>query len=65
MTLVSKGSTLALLILAVVGDPDECVANIQRYFDAGADGVGLFAMPNDQLTRIATDAAKGVLPKLR
>jgi alkanesulfonate monooxygenase SsuD/methylene tetrahydromethanopterin reductase-like flavin-dependent oxidoreductase (luciferase family) len=50
--------------LAVVGDPGECASKINRFFEAGADAVGLFPMPPDRVTTIATDAARLVLPQL-
>jgi 5,10-methylenetetrahydromethanopterin reductase len=51
--------------LAVGGDPEECVAKIRRYLDAGADSVALFPFPTAQAHEIVRLAAAEVLPRLR
>lgn len=50
--------------LAVAGDPDECVEKLRALLDAGSDSVGLWLFPAPDAERIATMAAREVLPRL-
>ncbi len=50
--------------LAVVGTPTDCVAQIRRLRDAGADSVALFPMPADQSADLIRLAGTDVLPRL-
>lgn len=47
--------------LAVVGDPDECAAQIERLAQAGADSVALFPLPAERSGAIIETAAKELL----
>jgi alkanesulfonate monooxygenase SsuD/methylene tetrahydromethanopterin reductase-like flavin-dependent oxidoreductase (luciferase family) len=51
--------------LTVVGDPDECVAKLTRFYEAGADEVVLYPMPETLSTEVMEMAAREVLPRLR
>jgi alkanesulfonate monooxygenase SsuD/methylene tetrahydromethanopterin reductase-like flavin-dependent oxidoreductase (luciferase family) len=50
--------------LAVVGDPDECVAQIERLSAAGADSVALFPLPAERSEAIVETAAGELLPRI-
>jgi alkanesulfonate monooxygenase SsuD/methylene tetrahydromethanopterin reductase-like flavin-dependent oxidoreductase (luciferase family) len=50
--------------LAVVGNPEECAAQIQTLLDAGADSVVLSPMPTERGTEMARKAGTDVLPRL-
>jgi alkanesulfonate monooxygenase SsuD/methylene tetrahydromethanopterin reductase-like flavin-dependent oxidoreductase (luciferase family) len=50
--------------LAVVGNPEECAAQIQRLLDAGADSVALFPQPTERCAEMARLAGEQVLPLL-
>jgi 5,10-methylenetetrahydromethanopterin reductase len=51
--------------LAVIGNPEECAAKIDEYFEAGADSVVLMPMPNDRAESIVKLAAADVFPRLK
>lgn len=51
--------------LTVVGDPDECASKLMRFYDAGADEVVLYPMPETISTEVMEMAAREVLPRLR
>ena len=51
--------------LAVVGDPEECAAQIERLARAGADSVALFPLPAERSEAIVRLAAQEVLPRVR
>ena len=51
--------------LGVVGNPEECAAQIRRLLEAGADSVALFPLPADRSEAIIRLAAKEVLPRVR
>jgi alkanesulfonate monooxygenase SsuD/methylene tetrahydromethanopterin reductase-like flavin-dependent oxidoreductase (luciferase family) len=50
--------------LAVVGDPEECAAQIRCLLDAGADSIVLYPMPPERSEEIIGLAAREVLPRL-
>lgn len=50
--------------LAVAGDPDECAEKLRALLAAGSDSVGLWLFPAADAERIATLAAREVLPRL-
>jgi alkanesulfonate monooxygenase SsuD/methylene tetrahydromethanopterin reductase-like flavin-dependent oxidoreductase (luciferase family) len=50
--------------LAIAGEPDECAEKLQRFLDAGSDGIGLWLFPTDQGDELATLTAREVLPRL-
>ena len=51
--------------LTVAGTPDECVAQIEEYFSAGADSVVLYPIPADQADEMIDTAVVKILPYLR
>jgi alkanesulfonate monooxygenase SsuD/methylene tetrahydromethanopterin reductase-like flavin-dependent oxidoreductase (luciferase family) len=51
--------------LAVVGDPDESAAQIERLAEAGADSVDLFPLPAGRSEEIIRVAAKELLPRIQ
>jgi 5,10-methylenetetrahydromethanopterin reductase len=50
--------------LAVVGTPADCVAQLERLRDAGADSVALFPMPADRSADLIRLAGTDILPLL-
>jgi 5,10-methylenetetrahydromethanopterin reductase len=50
--------------LVAVGDPDHCVAQIRRYFEAGADSVVLYPMPPDHAEEVIRIVAAEIMPQL-
>jgi alkanesulfonate monooxygenase SsuD/methylene tetrahydromethanopterin reductase-like flavin-dependent oxidoreductase (luciferase family) len=51
--------------LAVVGDPEECAAQIERLVEAGSDSVALFPLPAERSEAIIETAAKDLLLLVR
>jgi 5,10-methylenetetrahydromethanopterin reductase len=51
--------------LTVSGDPDECLAKIERLLDAGADSVMLFPFPPERTTGMLELTAARLLPRVR
>jgi alkanesulfonate monooxygenase SsuD/methylene tetrahydromethanopterin reductase-like flavin-dependent oxidoreductase (luciferase family) len=50
--------------LAVVGDPDQCAAQIRRLLDAGGDSIVLFPTPAERTEEAMRMAAAEVFPRL-
>lgn len=50
--------------LAIAGEPDEVAEKLQRFLDAGSDGIGLWLFPTDRGEEIARLTAREVLPRL-
>lgn len=50
--------------LAVVGDPDECAAQIRRLLAAGADSVVLYPLPMERSAEVVRLGGAEVLPRL-
>jgi alkanesulfonate monooxygenase SsuD/methylene tetrahydromethanopterin reductase-like flavin-dependent oxidoreductase (luciferase family) len=50
--------------LNVVGDPDECAAQVRRLLDAGADSVNFFPGGEEGTEELLRLAAKEVLPRI-
>lgn len=62
---ISKGMKPQWLSdLAVVGDPDECAAQVQALLDAGADSVVLFPQPFERSEHVVRLAAEHILPRV-
>ena len=51
--------------LMAVGTADDCLRQIQRYYDAGADSVVLYPMPSERSTALIQRAADDVVPHVR
>ena len=51
--------------LTIAGSPEEVAANIENFYDAGADCVALFPMPSDQVDHTVHLTPEQVLPLLR
>jgi alkanesulfonate monooxygenase SsuD/methylene tetrahydromethanopterin reductase-like flavin-dependent oxidoreductase (luciferase family) len=50
--------------LCVVGDPDECAAQIRRLLEAGGDSVILFPAPAERSEEMLRMAAEEILPRV-
>jgi 5,10-methylenetetrahydromethanopterin reductase len=50
--------------LAIAGTPDQCATQIRRLREAGADAIGLFPCPVDDVEAIVTTIGHRVLPLL-
>ncbi len=51
--------------LAVVGNPEECAAQIQALLDAGADSIALFPQPTDRSADLVQLLGDRIVPLLR
>jgi alkanesulfonate monooxygenase SsuD/methylene tetrahydromethanopterin reductase-like flavin-dependent oxidoreductase (luciferase family) len=50
--------------LCIVGDPDECAAQMRRFIEAGGDSIVLFPMPAERTEEMLHLTAEEVIPRL-